>query len=133
MHERTPMTVQQVAHHLKVDPCTVRRDIQRGCPCIRKGRKGPGRGALLDLEQVEQWRGRASNTPGLSVEDVLQRIALALGACIERDHLALRVNISREESAAAVIVVWEKCCHVFGKSYPFLQQPEAIRAALHVL
>ena len=126
-------TVLKAAEHFQVDPSTIRRDIQDGCPCLRKGAKGPGRGALLDLQQVAEWRARRRGPAGLSVEDVLQRIAVTLGECVEHDRLALRVNISREESAAVVIVVWEKCCHAFGKSYPYDRQPDAICAAMRVL
>jgi hypothetical protein len=126
-------TVPQLAKHFALDQATVRRWPHRGCPVIRRGAKGPGRGALFDLAAVEAWRSRVTAPTGLSVDEVLQRIALALGECIEHDHLALRVNISREESAAVVIVVWEKCCHAFGKSYPFDQHPQAIRAAMRIL
>lgn len=127
------MTVRETAHHFKVDPCTIRRDIQRGCPCIRKGRKGPGNGAILDLDAVATWRGRASGPPGLTAEEVVQRLAAALWESLGTDHADIRAGISREDAAAALLVVWARCCKNFGVSFKWDAQPEPIRALMREL
>jgi hypothetical protein len=136
MHQAAKMksgTVAQAAKAAKVDPSTVRRWIQRECPVLRRGSRGPGRGALLDLAAVAAWRGRASGPTGLTVEDALQQISTALWECLEKDHADIRAGISREDAAAMLIVAFESCCKIFGKTYPFDQQPTGICALMHVL
>lgn len=63
----------------------------------------------------------------------MQRIALALWQSLEKDHADIRVGISREEAAAALIVAWERCCKNFNVSFKFDQQPEPIRALMREL
>jgi hypothetical protein len=126
-------SAQHVAKRFHVDPATVRRWPANGCPIIRRGRPGPGRGYLFDLEQVAKWRDRANAPPGLSVDDVLQRIALALWEAVEKDHADIRAGIMREDAAAAFLVVWERCCKHFNVNFKFDQQPDPIRALMRNL
>lgn len=65
-------TVAQAAKHFGVDPATVRRWASQGCPTVRKGRRGPGHGAQLDLDAVATWRGRAGGSVGLTPHEALQ-------------------------------------------------------------
>lgn len=122
------MTVQAVAKHFSVDASTVRRWITVGCPCVRRGRRGPGHGAVLDLAQVDAWRGRANGPAGLTPEEVVQKIAEALLEAVEKDHVDIRAGISRADAAAAILVIFERCCKSFGQSFRFDQLPEPIRA-----
>lgn len=49
-------TVAAIAQHFDVSPRTVQHWIGAGCPVIRRGRRGNGGGALLDVDQVRAWR-----------------------------------------------------------------------------
>jgi len=130
----TAATVKEAAKHFGVDPATVRRWIDKHhCPCVRRGSRGPGHGARLDLAAVAAWRGRANGPAGLSAEDVLQRIAGALWEALEHDHADIRAGVSRDDIAAAFIVVFERCCTTFHVSFRWDQQPEPIRALMREL
>ena len=124
------MTVAQVAKHFNVDEVTVHRWLKSGCPCLRPGRRGPGRGALLDIEQVEQWRGRSTVPEGLTVENLLPRIASALCDALMLEHADIRAGIDRAAAAAVLVVAFEQCCVEFKKTYPFNQQPKPIRTLM---
>lgn len=126
-------TVAQAAKHFGVDPATVRRWASQGCPTVRKGRRGPGHGAQLDLDAVATWRGRAGGSVGLTPHEALQRIAVALQETITKDHVDIRAGISREDAAAVLIVAFERCGKTFGHTYRFDEQPVAIRALMRVL
>lgn len=128
-----PASVAQVAKHFGVDAATVRRWLQRGCPCLQQGRRGPGGGARLDLQQVRAWRGSSPVSPGLTCEEVLQRVASALGHAVFQENAGIRAGIDRAAAAAVCLVAFEQCCSEFQKSYPFDQYPPAIRALLRVL
>jgi hypothetical protein len=127
------VSVREAAKRFAVDPATVRRWLASGCPSIRSGRKGPGRGAVLDVAAVAAWRGRASGPAGLAVEEVLERIAAALWETVETDHVDIRAGVDRESAAAACLVVWERCCKNFGLSFKFDEEPESIRALMREL
>lgn len=129
----TGATVAQVAEQEQVDPATVRRWLEKGCPCIWRGRKGPGNGARLDLEQVARWRGRASGPAGPTPEAILQRVAGALLVSLELDHAGVRAGISRDDAAAVLLVVWERCCETFGVSFKFDAQPAPICALMRII
>ena len=123
-------TVEQAADQEHVDVATVRRDIHLpGCPVIKKGKRGPGNGALLDLEKYREWRGK-TNAPvvGLTPQEILQQIASALLQAVEHDRLDIRAGITKEEAAAACLVIFERCCKSFGISFKFDERPEPIRA-----
>jgi hypothetical protein len=121
------MTGPQLAKHLKKDPATIRKWPHKGCPVIRHGAKGPGRGALFDLAAVEAWLGRSN---GPCVDDVMQRIAMALWECLEKDRADIRAGISPEDAAAVFVILWERCCKNFGVSFKFDAQPKPIRALI---
>ena len=121
------MTVRQVAKALRVDPSTVRTWLRRGdCPSVRKGRRGPGGSAILNLQDVIAWRGKGQG--GLATDEVMRRIAEALLESVERDHVDVRVDITKEAAIAAMLIVWDRCCKTFGESFKWDAQPESIRA-----
>jgi hypothetical protein len=124
------MTGPQLAKHLGKDPATIRKWPQKGCPVIRRGAKGPGRGALFDLATVEAWRGRATAPAGLSIDDVMQQIAVALWQCLEEDHADIRAGISQDDAATVFVILWERCCKNFGVSFKFDAKPKPIRALM---
>lgn len=126
-------SVTEAACYFAVDQSTIRRDIQRGCPVLCRGSRGPGRGARLDLREVAAWRGRASGQVGLTPDQVLQRLAAALLSALEENHLDVRADISREAAAAALLVVWQNCCETFGVTFRFDENPAAIRALMREL
>lgn len=128
-----PVGVAQAARHFGVDAVTIRRWIQGGCPCLRRGRRGPGLGALLDLQQVEQWRGASNMSAGLTVEDTLQQIASALCEALTVAHAEIRAGIERAPAAAVLLVAFERCCEKFGKTYRFDEHPLPIRTLMHEL
>lgn len=133
-----PVSVREAARHFGIDPSTIRREIQRGCPVLCRGSRGPGRGARLDVNAVEQWRraqgrGRASGPTGLTPDEVLQRIAVVLLDSLNQAHVDVRAGISREAAAAALLVVWERCCESFGISFRFDGQPAPICALMRLL
>jgi hypothetical protein len=126
-------SIHDVAKYFGVDPCTVRRWILKGCPCVRRGSRGPGRGAVLDLIAVIAWRSRAIAPTGFTADEVVQRIAQALWDSLENDHADLRAGISREEMSAALLVAWERLTSTFGQTFKWDAQPEPIRALMREL
>lgn len=128
-----PANVAQAARHFSVDESTVRRWIANGCPCVRRGRRGPGLGALVDLQELAQWRGQSKVLAGLTVEDALQKIASALSSALMSEHADIRAGIDRAACAAVLTVVFEQCCREFGKTYRFDNLPVHIQATMREL
>lgn len=132
-----PVSVREAAKHFKVDPVTVRRWLRRGCPCVRQGQRGPGLGAHLDLAAAERWlapwRGMAGPCAGLSVDEVLEEFADILLETVEKGGLEICADISRETSAAALLVVWRTGCRNFGRHYPCGESPQAIQTLMSFL
>lgn len=126
------VSVAQVAKHFDVDCVTVRRWLRSGCPCVRRGQRGPGRGSLLDLQHVAQWRGKARQG-GVTVEETMQKIAVALRATLVADHADIRAGIDRASAAAVLIMAFECACQTFGAAFPFDQLPTPIRTLMHEL
>jgi len=131
--EMSTFPVPIAAPRLKIDASSLRRWIQRGCPVVRKGRRGPGGAALVDLDKVNAWRGRVNGAAGLSADDVLHRIGTALLEAVEQDHVDIRAGFTKEEAAAAFVVAFERCCKTFGHTFRFDDKPEPIRALMRVL
>jgi len=127
------VSVHEAAQHFGVDVVTIRRWLKTGCPCVRRGRRGPGRCALVDLAQVARWRGEATVAIGVTVEDALQRIASALCDALMNGQADIRAGIDRASCAAVLVVGFEACCRAFGKSYRFDQLPGAIRTLMSEL
>jgi hypothetical protein len=105
-------TVAQAAAHFKVDRSTIRKWIAGGdCPVVRRGTRGPGRGAVLDLAAVAAWRGGPVAGPvGFSVDEVMEGVA-----------------------AAVAFMVFGQIAWNFGRAYRTDEYPAAIRALLPLL
>lgn len=129
----TGLPTVQAAQHLGIDAATLRKWRQQGCPVVKRGGKGPGNGALYDVHAVQVWRGKTVKFTDFTPDIILRQVAEALRLALTDDHADLRAGISREAAAAALLVAWERCCKTFGKTYPFDQQPDPIRALGRVL
>src|SRR4051812_39493095 len=92
------MTVAEAAQHFKVDPATVRRWLTAGCPYLRRGRRGPGGGAVLDLEAVQNWRDRPGGPAGSTVDEIMEDIATVLLNTVMQSRVDLRVGITTAEA-----------------------------------
>lgn len=127
------VTVAQAAKHADVDPCTVRRDIQRDGSAfvIRKGKRGPGNGALLDLQKYISYRGQAT---GPTPEEIVEKIAEALEAALLEERADIRADVEKRQAAAVLIVAYEQCCLRFAVSLKRLGlMPQPIQALMHEL
>lgn len=51
-----PLPVRDAARLLNEREATIRGWLLAGAPCIRRGAKGRGRCALVDVEQLRRWR-----------------------------------------------------------------------------
>ena len=127
------MTAREVAKRFDVDPSTVRKWRIDGCPTISPGGKGRGNAALFDLAQVVAWRGGASGPAGLTVDEVMQKVATVLLDCLEQDHVDVCAGVSVEDAAAVLLGVFEGCCKGFNRRFAFDAQPEPIRALMRIL
>jgi len=130
----TPVTIPQVARHFGVDLSTVRRWIVNGCPVVRRGRRGPGGGAVLDLDAVIVYRGGpVAGRVGFSVDEVMEDVAAALRDAVMRDNLDLRVDITKAQAATACVMLFEQIGKQFGRLVRWDEAPEAIRALMPLL
>lgn len=50
----------QAAHELQVHPATLRRWLREGAPQVRRGRRGKGGAALIDVAAIRAWRGQGA-------------------------------------------------------------------------
>ena len=129
----TGVPLSQAAKYFEVDQVTIRRWLKDNCPCIRRGRRGPGQGALLDLQQVAQWRGKTRTPEMQTPRDAMQTIAKALWQALDEDRADIRAGVSKDDAAAVLIVAWERIGKNMGQTYPFDQQPDAIQTLMSVL
>lgn len=127
------VSVRLAARHFSVDVATIRRWLVAGCPCVRPGNRGPGRGALVDLEQVALWRGNSSVVSEAPVEEIVQRIASALCGALTEGHADIRAGIDRASCAAVLVAAFDECCRTFGQTYRFDQLPAEIQTLMREL
>ena len=66
------VTVAEAAAELGVSERQLRRWLRAGCPVARRGRRGRGGAALLDVDAVQAWRRQAT------AEDALATLAGAV-------------------------------------------------------
>ena len=103
------MTVIDAAAELEVRPDTLRSWIRDGAPCVREGRKGPGRGALVDPDRVRAWRDRgAADGPLVRLDEggIARGLLAALRGCsglgITQRQAAMVLAIAFEEIVRSV-------------------------------
>jgi len=63
----TAQRIPSAALELKVSEATLRRWIARGAPVARRGRRGRGGAALIDVGAIEAWRGSSCSTDAVRV------------------------------------------------------------------
>lgn len=68
-----PLPVQDAARALGVTVRTLRRDLAAGAPVVRRGGRGRGRAALVDVAAIEAWR--RCRSQAAATDDVLRVIA----------------------------------------------------------
>ena len=122
------MTAREVARHENVDPSTVRRWPAKGCPVISLGGRGRGRATLFDPDEVRRWRGRATAPSGMTADEALKTIAVALLDCLENGHCDIRAGCSREDAAALLLMAFQACAKAFSRDFTLDSQPAAICA-----
>lgn len=78
----------QATDELQVDPATLRRWLRKGAPQVRRGRRGRGGGALLDVAAIRAWRNRtAVQASSISARALAAEIPeLLAGAAMESFH-----------------------------------------------
>lgn len=127
------VSVPGAAVHFGVDPATVRRWLQCGCPCVRKGQRGPGRGALLDLREVEVWRDKTNGPVGFTADVVLEQVAEAFENALLSQRVDIGADIERKQAAFVLLRTFEVCAQTFGRRFSFDDLPPGIRAVARVL
>jgi hypothetical protein len=127
------VSVREAAIHFDVDKVTIRRNMRNGCPGCRTGRRGPGNGGLVDLQQMAIWLGRASVPVEQTREDTMLKIAQALLRSLTDDHCDVSAGVNRADAAAVLIAFWQSFCKTMGKSYRCDQCLEPIRTLMSEL
>ena len=110
-----PISVERAAEVMQVHPNTVRRHIaQDRLPTVplRRGGKGRGNGALVDLARLAAWTAARNDFPQLdlkgrnpireTVELALDHALAVFGAALESQHKRLGISI---ETAAKVYML----------------------------
>lgn len=100
------ITISSAARMLKRSESTIRRWVQRGCPCVRPGETGRGKGAILNLSDVMRWRG--GGVAEISPDERLQSVATVLMDCLKRDGIHERIGITGRELAGLLVLVFER-------------------------
>jgi len=125
----------EIARLAGVDVSTVRRDIQRGCAgIVRRGKRGPTNGAVLDLEPYLAWRcGHGHESAMPDVDELIRAIATDLAAVLVNDKADVRVGVSRSSIMKIQLMNFERIARRYGKTYRPNELPDPIRALLPVL
>ena len=106
---RNGITINKAAVELGKSASTVRKWIQRGCPCIRPGEVGRNKGAILNLNDVITWRG-GGQVQKQSDDELLEFIANVLMDSWRRDkiHHRLGIDITERQLAGVLALVYER-------------------------
>ncbi|MEQ1794299.1 MAG: hypothetical protein ABL970_08925 [Nitrospira sp.] len=126
-------TPHQAARYFQKDPATIRRWITAGAPVLRPGGKGPGRSALLDFQEVEQWRGQAVQAAAEQAGDIFEQVARAFQETIQHDRIEDRTGVSKAQAVSVFMLVFDRLCREHRRHYSIDTLPEGIRALMRVL
>ena len=99
--------INKVARTLKKSPSTIRRWVQHGCPCVRPGEVGRGKGAILNLNDVITWRG-GGQAQKLSDDEHLAFIAGVLMDCFRRDAIHEPIGVTVNKMAGMLVLIYER-------------------------
>lgn len=98
------VTINKAAIALGKSPSTVRRWIQKGAPTVRPGEVGRGRGSIVRVKDLLQWRGAVQ----VPCKERLDFIASALMDCLRRDEIHERIGITSRQTAGVLALVYER-------------------------
>jgi len=101
------LSINQAAKKLKKTPSTVRRWVAKGCPCVRPGEVGRGKGAILNIPDVIAWRGGGQVQKEGDAER-LGFIADVLMDSLRRDKIHERIGITSKQTAGLLALVYER-------------------------
>jgi hypothetical protein len=118
-----PVSIRVAALDLGVTPQAVRGWLRQGAPCVQAATgSGPGRGSLVDVEELRRWRERGA-------EACLPAIAQALLDTFRRDggegipiHRSL--GVSDRAAAALLVTVYHRIHHRLVGCDPVELPPE---------
>lgn len=104
------LRLSEAAKALGIHRTTLRRMIAAGCPTVKPGDVGRGRGAILDLAEVERWRARKTNAALVTRDDerMLGLIAESFLDVLKRDRAFLDVGIAEGQAAGFLFLVFER-------------------------
>ncbi|HJW87062.1 MAG: hypothetical protein A2132_06265 [Nitrospirae bacterium RBG_16_43_11] len=100
------MRINKAAKALNRSPSTVRRWIQQGAPTVRLGSVGRDNGSLVNIADIQRWRGGGAVTA--NDDELLARLAIALLDTIRRDEIHISVNISERDAASLLVLVYQR-------------------------
>jgi hypothetical protein len=100
----TPLPLPAAADALGVTVPTLRRWIRAGAPLARRGRRGRGRQALVDVRAIEAWR--ASQAPTLAA--AAAGLPEVLAAVVERAVLEAD-GLPKARMAGWAAGLWYSC------------------------
>lgn len=98
------VTINKAAIALGKSPSTVRRWIQKGAPTVRPGEVGRGKGSIVRVKDLLQWRGAVQ----VPYKERLDFIAGVLMDCLRRDEVGERIEITRRQAAGLLALVYER-------------------------
>lgn len=104
------VTVAEAARALRKSPATVRRYVQAGAPCVSPGEVGRGKGALIDIDALQQWLANRA-APGLasSAQSIqLEQIAESLWRVLRNDRAAEKLALSERQAAGLLLLAYER-------------------------
>jgi|SRR3989304_1052008 len=101
------ISITKAARALNRTPSTLRRWVQKGCPCVRPGEVGRGKGSLLNLNDVIAWRGGGQVQKEGDAER-LGFIADVLMDSLRRDKIHERIGITSKQTAGLLALVYER-------------------------
>jgi len=102
-----PVPFDQAAHELQVSPAKLRRLLAEGAPQARRGRRGRGGAALLDVPAIQAWRGLAHDPgalPRILASELLEILAGAIATAF------VETEGSHKQACAGVLAgAWYLC------------------------
>src|SRR3990172_4874448 len=101
------ITLREAAQTLRKSESTVRRWVQRGCPCVRPGEVGRGKGAIVNLNDVITWRG-GGGVFQASDDERLEFLAGVLMDVLRRDAIHEPIGITASEMAGMLVLIYER-------------------------
>ncbi len=110
--------LKKAARSLGIDVSTLRRDIAAGCPTVELGSVGRGRGSLVDLGEVRQWRARKRG-------DALATLEFSLIHVFKSD-IAEKIKIEPGKLAYLLIKIYEHM-HEQVTNEPLVDLPQEMR------